>query len=269
MDIQDLKVSNKPKRLRWFDKQNKHKIILDICWSHLKRNKEPYLSVSIIQVKKGGVPVQGWKEQKQVIKDLHCDFYSLVSLHCCGFSDNDRELSNMFYHYELTKKCLAENARTKEEIQSEIDEVYKTLKESREYKLISTNVHYSGVELLISYIEDPYKQKHHIENLANKLFSSVRLYGRPDNFIKLVISTHNQITKLNKEKQSAVSVKDVWTVDRFKNTYDLGQDDIIFLFTTHGINKEDFKQAISFNWECKHNSVLQLSEELEIPLVRS
>lgn len=116
MNIDNLKISTKPVRIRKFYKETKSKIIIDVGWSWLKGNAQPYLSVSIVSVKLNGEAVDFWQDQKTAIKTLDETLYNLVSLHLVSFDGLEmHEISNMAYYFKQCRNTLGRKIYTLEE----------------------------------------------------------------------------------------------------------------------------------------------------------
>jgi hypothetical protein len=108
MNTSNLITANKATRLRWSDRATKSKILMDVKWLWLKGNKQPYLSVDVQQVKKDGVSVDGWKEQKEAIKVLNSEFYTLISTHLVSLDSGEgfHQTANSKHHLDLTRKHI-------------------------------------------------------------------------------------------------------------------------------------------------------------------
>lgn len=113
--ITNLTQKAKPLKLRHFCKETKSKILLDVCWSQLKGNKQPYLSVNIRQVKKDGVIVNGWQEQKQAISELNNKLSFIVNSGSCGLDGSGmHQQANMQYHFKLAQDQFGKDIYTQE-----------------------------------------------------------------------------------------------------------------------------------------------------------
>lgn len=97
-------------KLRLFDKELGNKVIINVCWQHLSRNKEAYLSVGIQEVKLFGKKIQGCQEQIRAIKQMGCpdDFSFLVDHHLLSRSGfGKHEIANFTYFLKKTKEHLS------------------------------------------------------------------------------------------------------------------------------------------------------------------
>lgn len=125
-------MDNKPARLRVFDKDTKSKAIIDVYWSHLKGNKQPYLSTSIVDVKVNNKTVHGWDKQKTAILSLSKDMYTLLKLHLCnldGTGDN-----NISYHFSQCKKYFGQTVYTQEQYNKDCSVLKDAIKNHKIFK---------------------------------------------------------------------------------------------------------------------------------------
>lgn len=124
MNISDLTKSSKAIKLRYFDKETKSKILMDVKWHLLGGNKLPYLSVDVRQVKLNGEIVNGWQEQKQAIAKLNQDYSSLINSHLCNTDGNGMpQASNMLYYFKQAKDTFGQDVYTSEKHQEKLKEL--------------------------------------------------------------------------------------------------------------------------------------------------
>ena len=93
-------------KIKFVDKESNSKVLLSVYWSQLKDNKQPYLSVTIHQVKLNGSLVHNWQDQKDAIKQINLELFNIVNLHLSNKDGSRGVLENANYYYSLTRNQL-------------------------------------------------------------------------------------------------------------------------------------------------------------------
>ena len=113
------------KTLKHLDFANGNKIIMDVCWQHLRGNSSPYLCVSVRTVKQGGVLVHSWEDQKAAIKSINPDFGLLLDHHLTHKVDASKlvqdAIDSAWSSVQKARRDIFERPITKEDYQQQID----------------------------------------------------------------------------------------------------------------------------------------------------
>lgn len=283
--ITNLAQSTKPLKLRHFCKETKSKILLDVCWSQLKGNKQPYLSVNSRQVKKDNIVIS-YNEQKEVIKEINKDFYFLLCAHLSN-TDGSRmhQHANMQYHFKLAQDQFGKEIYTSEKHNKKASNLLYSLQNHELFSFLfkdfgySKDIYFSGyldrnsdkylysnsvrsIKHWTEQIEVPYnrfnikKYKQKLESLLTDFFEG--------------IDNHRRLTSSYKYK-NLPSNRELWTPKKLSEYYNLTLVEVMMVLAeTDQDNKQALIKLYSDSIKEKNLIILkELTEKYKIPVVYS
>lgn len=122
MKQSELIQESKAIRLRTF--KGKSKAVIDAKWLLLGGNKQPYLSIDIVNVTIDGACIDGHQEKIKALKTLDNDFYLLAKHHLGRLNGEAMHYyANAHYFYDTTRKHIFDKPSISSEVEKEIREL--------------------------------------------------------------------------------------------------------------------------------------------------
>lgn len=279
MSINNLVQSDKSVKIRKFYKETNSKILIDVKWLLLGDNKSPYLSTDIRQVKINGIIVNGWQEQKEAIKILDPELYSLVN---CGTCKTDgsgmHQAANMQYHFNLAREQLGKEIYTQEKHNEKLNILWQGIKDHNVFNVLFKARGASLHERLKEYQDkqgDFYKYKdftksydHWVVQIGkNTTHYEIKSISKE---LKSYFEQLEQYRKLEKEYKYTTlkSNSDLWTSERLADYYNL--DRLIVLEILCNKDSDQMIKSLSDNITNSNLNFLQeMTNKYQIPLVIS
>lgn len=248
-----MKTSTKPVRIKRVCAQTKSKAIIDVYWSHLSGNKEPYLSVSVIQLKKNGVRLENYGEESaEFLREFAPELYQVKSMHLTEKSGAGmHQHANFNYHFGLLKRHVAKTPLTIEKISQQLKGIKEGL-EKFEYRgktsyileLVKKRV---GLAIVEDHYDELFNLNFYTETSINRHlnylgkcyktgagFTSAAMFDKWLDHVKSELKRYHtlkeKITRYQTPENAPISSRDVWTLERFCNTYTMDQECVKNLF---------------------------------------
>ena len=267
--------NDKPVRLRYFDSSTKSKAIVDVKWSMLRGNKEPYLSVSIVDVKVNGATVRDYSEQVAALKALDRDLYALTTYHLSR-PDGSGKLSNSEYYLKLTIDHHFNPPITKEDIQQQKDALFLKVENNPVVlKYIDLHVTATTIKDLLTDLKN---LKDDFTKTGRLLYSCKGLANTENNFFtrRLLEKELEQLGKdikaykeFNRRNQfkTFISSSDIWTIERLSGYTGLGIPAIKNVILSRD-RKETLKDYLQPTIESNKLEITELSNKYNIPTIK-
>jgi hypothetical protein len=215
-------------KIKFVDKESNSKVLLSVYWSQLKGNKQPYLSVTIHQVKLNGSLVYNWKDQLAAIKQINLELFNIVNLHLSNKDGSRGVLENANYYYSLTRNQLTNPIKyTSEQKASDLKACRDALHNGEILNKVERLCGYDAVKYLKEYLiesGDLFKYKdlnkarvhwvNQYENQNGLLFRGKTLKDKVESVFSLFFETLDKYRKLKNDYKSHPSVNDIWTAER-------------------------------------------------------
>lgn len=281
MKISDLNQASKAVKLRFFDKETKSKILMDVKWQLLGGNKLPYLSVDVRQVKLNSEIVNGWQEQKQAIAKLNQDYSNLIKSHLCNTDGNGmHQASNMLYHFKQAKNTFGQDVYTSEKHQAKLKELWQSLENHKLYEWLfidfgNSKDHYFKEYLdknsdLYQYSNAAKSVKHWLNQIKITCFNAKKKKEQLTSLLTSYFETRDQYRKLEQDYKykNLPSNSEVWTPQRLADRYNLPLEEVFTILAT-----PDMQPLVQvYSDKIKDNNYIklkELTEKYKIPLVIS
>ena len=282
----------KPVRLKKVCSTTKSKAIIDVYWSYLKGNKDAYLSVKVVQLKKHGERIENYdKESDKFLKNFAPELYTIKKLHLSNPNgEGMHHKANFNYHFELLKKHVAKNPLTVEQVNEQLDTIKQGLEEfthkGKSYPVLNMTIKRIGYKIVedhyYSLFEDNYYYKSSIDRHLDYIskcyrtgagFTSVAVFDSWVNNVKTELKKYHdlkaKITRYQTLGDKPINSSEVWTLEKFCNYYDMDQNLIKDLFF---MSEEDQKAEID---KIINESVLtaktfldNITEKYSIPTIK-
>lgn len=253
--------------LKHSDIKNRNKILMTVIWSHLKGNKDPYLSVNIKQVIHNGKRINDYQDQKQVIKQINNDFSFLLDCHLCNLDDYSMHMiANGIYFFELTKKHTLEKPFTFEDNQEKINQCYDHIKVTFDQLFKMINLGLADYNEFFKRLNKNGIVNNFLKHCENNRKS---IYFKSFNQTFDLLKKHIDQWKKAKNKMKYTTLprrSDLWTIERFSEYSSLPVDQVKDLFF-----QQDYKQILTNHFEetAKNNKIEldRLTEQYNIEIV--
>lgn len=281
MNISDLTKENKAVKLRYFDKETKSKILMDVKWHLLGGNKLPYLSVDVRQVKLNGEIVNGWQEQKQAIAKLNQDYSNLINSHLCNTDGNGmHQASNMLYHFKQAKNTFGQDVYTSEKHQEKLKKLWQSLENHKLYEWLFIDFGNSKDHYFKEYLNknsDHYNYsnadrsiKHWLDQIKITCFDAKKKREQLSSLLTSYFETIDEYRSLEQDYKykNLPNNSDVWTPQRLADTYNLTLEEVFTILSTPDMEPlvQVYSEKIK---ESNYKKLKELTEKYKIPLVIS
>lgn len=272
----------KPLRIRKFDPQTKSKAIIEVYWAHLKGNKTPYLSVQIVDVKKGGVRLHNYEEKKEFIKGFDGDMWFLLDNHLAkkGTGVSCHYLANAWYHYKLAKNYLI--AEMLGEVFTEQDKTEQIVAIKKKVlddltELTDRHLKRGGSLALREYRERIekdlevyyYTRETRLSHYKEELARCAGVFGQKTNkqFDEWVVGYRKAKGELEAlDKKPVMSESEIWTIERFSNDYELPKKEVKEILSKP-LTQDQLNSILSPVAEEKEQYLTILSDQYQIPTI--
>lgn len=263
-------TSNKAKRIRWSDIKTQSKIILDIKWHQLGGNKYPYLSVDIKQVKKNGEIVHCWQKQKQTIRVLNKDLFTLVDNHLKNITCFD---GNVGYVFKKALKYFGKTTYTQEDHTERLNQIYDQLLDHKILKLVKWDIEKYLKEYL-NQNSDLYKYKN-FDDSFDHWENQIARYENPYTYTKRIkpalrdyfdlLKGHRKLKEQYKYR-TLPSRSEIITYKDVAIRYNVSECKVLKILASGCKSKEleAIEKEIQINIE---KDLQELTEKYNIPLV--
>lgn len=279
MYIENLTQSSKAVKIRKFDKETNSKVLIDAKWHLLGGNKQPYLSIDIRQVKANGEIIHGWEDQKETIKNLDKELYSLVNLHLTNLDGAGmHQTVNMKYHFNLAKEQFGKDIYTQEKH----NKIMSGLWEEITGHELFNNLFVTHGESLHSYLKE-YQNKNSAyyqykdfdkskSHWIKQIEKSIGVF-KAEKLKPFIIDYFNKLEQY-KNKQNEYKYKTllsecgVYTHEKLADIYNLGKLEVLEILAS--VDSDELLDLISLEITANNLIVLEeLTNKYEIPLVIS